>query len=200
MKKIILIGGAPATGKSTIAKRISKEYSISWISADFIRNWMKLVSSPDMFPDLFGFSDTAEEHYAKHSIAETIVMEEKRDRDVWKGVQGFIEKNKDWGSYVIEGITIHPSFIQNLQQGGYDIVPLFIIENNKQRMHDILYSRGLWGDSDEVKEIEKDYLVETNKYYKNEAIKYDLPYFEIADNRDATIAEIMTYLNDKLKK
>jgi 2-phosphoglycerate kinase len=41
MNKIILIGGAPACGKTTVAARLSRELGIPWISTDSIRHIMR---------------------------------------------------------------------------------------------------------------------------------------------------------------
>lgn len=38
---IILIGGAPTTGKTTLAKALSRVLGLPWISTDHIRAWMQ---------------------------------------------------------------------------------------------------------------------------------------------------------------
>ena len=94
MRKVILIGGAPATGKSTLAKELSKNFNCPWISADFIRSWMKTIVSKKEYPNLFRFANTtAEEHYKKYSVQETLDFEDLRDREVFNGVKKFILKN-----------------------------------------------------------------------------------------------------------
>ena len=42
-KEIILIGGAPTIGKSFLAKKLSEEMKIPWISTDTIREFMREV-------------------------------------------------------------------------------------------------------------------------------------------------------------
>jgi 2-phosphoglycerate kinase len=40
-RQIILIGGAPTVGKTSIAKLLSKHLGIPWISTDMIREIMR---------------------------------------------------------------------------------------------------------------------------------------------------------------
>jgi 2-phosphoglycerate kinase len=204
MKKIILIGGAPATGKTTLAKKLSKKYNCPWISTDFIRSWMKNIISKKDFPNLFHFSNiTAEEYYKKHTINETIKLEKLRDKEVFKGIKTFIEKNHNWDLFIIEGISIHPEFISKLKSKNYKIYPIFFIENNEERIKNILYTRGLWGDAktyeDWVKNIEQKYLLKTNSHYLKNCKKLKLPYFEIDKNRNKTIKKIIKHLDSKLR-
>ena len=203
-RRIILIGGAPATGKSVLAKKLSNEYGIPWISTDVIRDWMKTVVSKDKYPHLFNFTEiTAEEHYKKHSVAETIKFEKLRDQDVFKGIKSFIEKNDDWEECIIEGISLHPKFISQLNSEDYEIYPIFLVDNDEKRIKDILVTRGLWDDAhtyeDWVKDIEEEYLIKTNQYYMKECEKYKLKYFEIAEKRQETTKKIFTYLESKFK-
>lgn len=203
MKKIIIIGGAPTTGKTTLAKNLSKKYNCPWISTDFIRCWMKTLVSKKDFPHLFNFEDiTAEEHYKKYSIDETINLEELRDKEVFKGVKTFVEKNLNWDLFIIEGISVHPEFISELESKNCKVFPVFLIDNNKDRIKKILHTRGLWDDAhkykDWIKEIEQKYLEKTNFHYLEACKKLKIPFFEIKEDRNETISEIENYLSSKL--
>ncbi|MDA3836825.1 MAG: hypothetical protein PF542_04335, partial [Nanoarchaeota archaeon] len=196
MKQIILLGGAPTTGKTTLAKKLSKEYNCPWISTDFIRSWMKSIVLKKRFPHLFNFNNlTAEEHYKKYSIDETIALEKLRDKEVFKGIKEFIKINNDWDRFIIEGISIHPEFIKELSSNDYEVFPIFLIEKNKKRIKKFLYKRGLWDDAhkyeDWVKEIELEELVKTNLYYANECRLLNLPFIEIKEDYNETINEII---------
>lgn len=52
-RKIILIGGAPTVGRSTMAKFLSERLGIPWISTDQTRAIMQAVVSKDAYPALF---------------------------------------------------------------------------------------------------------------------------------------------------
>lgn len=202
MRNIILIGGAPATGKTTLAKFFSKKLNVPWISTDLIRSWMKSIVSKDDFPDLFNFVNiTAEEHYTKFDVLETINYEVARDKEVFKGVKSFIDSNDEWVSFIIEGISIHPDFVSQLSDD-FNIIPVFLIDENSARIKDIIYSRGLWDKagaySDWVKEIEIDYLIQTNTNYLESCKKNNLKFFLIDKDRNKTINEIASYLDTLL--
>lgn len=203
MRKVILIGGSPATGKSTLAKKLSKKFNCPWISADFIRSWMKTMVSKEEYPNLFKFTNTtAEEHYKKYSIQDTINFEDLRDREVFNGVKKFILKNDEWDLFIIEGISLHPKFISELKNKKLEIYPIFLIDNNKDRIREILFTRGMWGDADTyedwVKEIEQKYLIEINSRIMNDCKTLGLNYFEIKNNRQDTIDEIVSHLSKDL--
>ncbi|MFK7779579.1 MAG: hypothetical protein QM490_00290 [Candidatus Gracilibacteria bacterium] len=199
MKKILIIGGAPATGKSTLAKKLSKKYNCPWVSTDFIRNLMKTLVSKKDYPSLFNFANiTAEEHYGNnYNVEKSIKHEQERDEDVFKGVKSFILKNNDWDFFIIEGISIHPKNILELKSKDYEVFSIFLIDNNESRIRNILYSRGLWSKADTyedwIKELELEYLIKTNGNYLEESKKLNLPYFEIDVDRDKTINKIMSY-------
>lgn len=200
MKKIIIIWWAPATWKSTLAKKLSEKYNCPWISSDFIRAWMKTLVSEKEYPSLFNFSNiTAEEHYSNnYDVDKSIKLEQKRDEDVFKGIKSFIINNNDWDFYIVEGISIHPKNISELQLLNFEIFPIFLIDNDKDRIKNILYSRWLWDKADKyqdwVKEIELEYLIKTNLYYKQELEKLYLPYFEVQVDRDITVKEVIKFL------
>lgn len=199
---IILIGGAPATGKSTIAKMISRDLSVPWISTDFIRGWMKKISNKNDFPHLFHFTNTtAEQHYKKYTLKEIFDDGRKRDKTVFKGFLEFIRKNDShemWDSFIVEGISILPELVKKLETINCNIIPIFLIDEDEQRIREIVYKRGLWDDAntyaDWVKEKEIIYLKKVNDYYLKGCRKHNLRYFIIDKNREKTIKEINKHI------
>lgn len=195
---IYLISGAPCTGKTIIARELSNKLKIPWISTDFIRSWMQNLVSRKDHPNLFNFmGSSAEEYYKKHSIKEAINHEKKRDKEVFKGVQKFIEQNEEWDSFIIEGISLHPKFIKNLKIK-HKIKFVCLIDKDEKRIREIVYKRGLWGDaktySDWIKELEIKYLVKVNEYYLEECKKNNLKYFIIDKNISKTKKKVKEYL------
>ncbi len=191
-KKIIFIGGAPWTWKTRLAKNISDSKWIFYISCDLIRNWMKSITTKDKYENLFKFYWTAEEHYKKYSVDETIKMEEKRDWDVLEWVMNFIKLNKDWKSYVIEWITIQPIFVEKIKNKFENIKMdfIFLIDQDKDRIREIIYDRWLWWKEKWVKELEIEYLIKTNKKYLEELKKNNYNYYIIDKDRNKTISQI----------
>jgi 2-phosphoglycerate kinase len=64
-RKIILLGGMPTAGKTTIARQVSKHFDIPYISTDQIRTIMESVADPKVFPMLFSSGTYSAEEYRK---------------------------------------------------------------------------------------------------------------------------------------
>jgi len=194
MQKIIILSWAPWTGKSTLAKKIAKDFFCPFISGDFIRNWLQVLFKEDRKNNLFLLKWSAKEHYSKYSIEDTLEMEYKRDKEVFKWIKPFIEHNKDWDFYIMEWISFHPEFIWELDFNNIEIFPIFLVDQNYDRIKSILKTRWLWGIEHETKKIEAEYLKLANNNYLNEAKKYDLKYFILDMNRKKSIEEIKKYI------
>ncbi len=70
---------------------------------------------------------------------------------------------------------------------------VFLIDENKERIKEIIYTRGLWDDarkySDDVKEKEVEWVFAYNKWLKRETKRFSLPVVEVG-NRDSYIQEV----------
>jgi adenylate kinase family enzyme len=89
-KKIILIGGAAGTGKTTLAKKLSLEMGVPWISTDQIQAVVKSAMGETWIE--FGEGLSAEEVFQK---------EIERCEIVWRGVLAFIKHLYPWDACVI---------------------------------------------------------------------------------------------------
>ncbi len=206
MNKIILIGGAPTVGKSFVARRVSEELKLPWISTDGIREMMRKLVDKRSFPNLFHFSDTeltAEKYLTTHLPQEIVDNENAESRDVWKGVEAIIDTDYVWKNYIIEGIAVLPEFVNKINTIKHDIKPIFLIDENKERVRNVIFSRGLWGDantySDDVKEIEVQWVDLFNKYIESEAGKYGYLIYKLGD-RDEFTKNLIQELEDWLNK
>ncbi|VVB80042.1 2-phosphoglycerate kinase [uncultured archaeon] len=190
MKKVILIGGPPTVGKSYTANKIAKELKLSWISTDTIRGQMRKIVRKEDYPKLFlhenANSNMAIEFLSKKSPKEIVQHQNDESEEVWAGVKALIETDYPWDSFIIEGIAILPHLIKNLKSHK-EVKVLFLVDENKERIRKTIFTRGLWDDADKypdsVKEKEVDWVVEFNKYIKEEAKKYNLPIVEIKDQK-----------------
>jgi 2-phosphoglycerate kinase len=199
MKQIILIGWAPATWKSTLANSLSEHLCCPWLSGDFIRNWLQNILEKEKNNNLFIFKWTAKEHYQKFNIQETLDMEYKRDTEVFKWIKSFINNNNDWDFYIIEWISIHPDFVDQLASDKIKVIPIFIVDEDEKRVESILQTRWLWWKDPKTRKIEAQYLKLTNKYYLESSRKLDKKYFILDKKRENTLNEIKEYLENIIK-
>lgn len=190
-KQIILIGGAPTTGKSTIANMLSKHLGVPWISTDQIRQIMRSVANRNDYLELFnpeGY-DTAEKFHSEFSPEQIVEMEISQWKITWIGIKGFIEDAYPWtGSYIIEGSGILPSFVYDNFKDDLKIRPIFLIDEDTNRLRNVIFNRGLFGAaksySDEVKEKEVEWVKLFSEKIKEEAIACGYPLVEISKNDD----------------
>lgn len=188
MNKIIIIGGAPVVGKSFIARRLSEELKLPWISTDGIREIMRRIVKKEDFPQLFHLDEkeiTAEKYLSSHTPQQIIDSQNAESEDVWKGVEALIDTDYVWKDYIIEGVAILPSLVKSIDISKHNIKPVFLIDENKERIKNTIYTRGLWDDantySDEVKEIEVEWTVLFNKYIESETKKYGYKVYKIEE-------------------
>lgn len=191
-RKIILIGGAPATGKSYIAKKLADELKIPWISTDSIRGMMlRLVNEAD-YPALFYLNTRVSNEFIAHNSSQEVVRcQNEESLDTWKGVEAFIDSNYAynnilWDAFVIEGIAILPEIVAQKTKTNENLFPIFLADNNCSRIRKIIFERGLWSDAkkypDCIKEKEVEWVMAFNDFIRLETKKYGLPLLERTDD------------------
>ena len=202
MNKTILIGGAPTVGKSYFTRKIAEELKLPWISTDSIREAMRKLVMKEDYPELFHFADqniTAESYLSTHTPQQIVDSEVSESISVWKGVQAYLDTDYVWKQYLVEGVAIIPKLVTTLDKTKYDIKPIFLVDENEDRIRQVVYTRGLWDDaktySDSVKEIEVQWAILFNDYIKSEATKYGYDYHVIIDRDDS-----LTNLISEIKK
>lgn len=192
-KKIVLIGGAPTIGKSYLARRLAEELRLPWISTDSIREAMRQIVRREDYPDLFLFHDSTlvknpEEYLTGHTPQEIVTDQNAESVEVWKGVKAFIDTDYVWGSFIVEGVAILPDLVSLLTKENKSVRPVFLVDNNWDRVREVVFARGLWDDaekySDSVKEIEVEWVMSFNEWIIREAKKYQFPIVEITDRNN----------------
>jgi 2-phosphoglycerate kinase len=188
MKKALLIGGAPTLGKSHTARRIANELDFPWISTDTIRDQMRKLVRREDYPDLFIFygltTETAIDYLTKSPPEQIVEDQNKESAEVWKGVKALIETDKNWETAVIEGVALLPELVFKFSSDK-KIIPIFLIDDNKERIKETIFSRGLWDDAgkypDSVKEKEVEWVLVFNNWIKRKAKKYKLKIVDVGD-------------------
>lgn len=184
-RKIILIGGMPTAGKTTISRQVAQHYGLPSISGDQIRIIMQSVADKDKYPLLFsseGYS--AEEFLTQYTANEIAEMEFEQGREVWLGIKNFIEKDWVWrNGCVIEGVSILPSLVDELKHETREMKAVFLSDSNHERIKHVVYNRGLFDDartySDDVKDREVEWLKLFDQKLRQEATRTGYPIIEI---------------------
>lgn len=189
-KKIILIGGAPTVGKSTLAKSLSDKLNIPWVSTDQIRQIMRSATSRVQTPSLFNPEGYDAEKFLNEFSADQIVeMEIAQGEATWVGVKAFIEDAYPWiDSYIIEGIAILPHFVHKDMHNLKEVCPVFLVDSDADRVREVVFNRGLWDDArlypDELKEKEVEWVLKFNDHIVHATEKYHYPKIEVSKKFD----------------
>ena len=181
MKKIVLIGGAPLTGKTTLAKKLSKLNGAIVLQSDYVRSFMQKLLVDSTNSDLFyRFSLSPEELYSRFSPKEIFDFELAQAKEVQKGIRHLVKSHYRWDNLIIEGIAVTPEFatelVKEFQDTQFEIYFSHctdFIELSKR-----LQERGLWDQSNsyskKIKRQELAWVKLFNAYIIKETKKYNL--------------------------
>jgi 2-phosphoglycerate kinase len=182
--ELYLIGGAPCSGKSTYAKKLAQELNCSWISTDIIRDFMRTLVSPSQYPEFFdSVTLSAEEYYKKYSTSQVYPRELLESKITQPAITDFIAKLETydhWNQYIIEGIALTPEYIKTLNERFPHITinSKVLCLDDEREIKKRVYTRGLWDDApnypDWVKEIEIQWVLQANQWFKSETVKYSI--------------------------
>ncbi len=189
-RDIILIGGAPTTGKSTLAHNLARELDIPWISTDQIRDIMRAIADRKEYPLLFLPEEySAERFYAESSAEQIVAREIRQGKAVWPFVKRFIEREYTWEhGFVMEGINLLPSEIARDFGSNPHVKAVFLVDENRNTVRQFIFARGLMDDAhkypDDIKEKETDWSLLFAKTIKADAGASGYPFLDV--HRDET--------------
>ena len=183
-KKVILIGGAPCAGKSFLAHQLLDKLGIPWVSTDTIRDMMQEFAS-EKYPVLRAFEGDVEKYFNEHAPREIFEKHHEQSLAVWNGVMAWLRRNYNWKSYVVEGVAIIPEMVKRDLANDPRVKPIFLYDNNPERILDVIHTRGLWDDAgkypESVNKKEVEWVLIFNEWMKGECKKYGFPLIEVGD-------------------
>ena len=196
-KKIILIGGAPCAGKSFLAQKLLEKYDIPWVSTDTIRDMMKEFAPKDKYPVPREFEVDVEEYFRMHTPQQIFDKHHLQSLATWDGVKAWIKRNYNWKNYVVEGVAILPEMVKRDFANDPRIKPIFLLDSDKNRILDVIHTRGLWDDAgkypESVNAKEVEWVLIFNEWIKKECEKYGYPLIEVGD-RSTLLERCQKYL------
>lgn len=122
MGKVLLLGGSPMIGKSTVAKTISSRYGILNLSTDDIGEMLQTVVDINPMKDM-NYIDYYEHIDLDVQIREMCEYHGKIENAIMR----MIQIHSNWGaSMVIEGYAIYPKTFTNDNVEAICLLPLMI--------------------------------------------------------------------------
>ena len=111
--KVILIGGAPMTGKSAAARLVAAQLGYGCMSTDDIGQAIEAVTTPQSHPALHRMvGQDYREYYVARSITQLIADAEVRHAALWPALERIIVSHASWGTpLVLEGWALQPDAV-----------------------------------------------------------------------------------------
>lgn len=119
---IYLIGGAPRSGKTTLAKKLSDKLHIPWISIDTLETVIsKYVSKKDYtssFPKNILREQTKQSNdlmYSQYTDKEITRAYIRQARTSWPAIEAFVASEiRNNNNFILEGHQLHPKIVSTL--------------------------------------------------------------------------------------
>ncbi|GAB2176265.1 hypothetical protein [Dongia sp. agr-C8] len=192
----VLIGGAPAVGKSTAAAALAAHLGLPWISTDQIRDIMRTVADRGTHPKLFnpeGYD--AETLFDAFSAEQLVEIEVGQGEAAWTGIRALIERDYTWPQgFVVEGVNLLPHLIRRDLGAASDIRGVFVTDADPKRIRDVIFTRGIWDAAgrypDSVKEKEFAWVLRYDAWLKDQAGAHGFPVVAL-DKDDQDLGRIL---------
>lgn len=195
LERTYFIGGAPRIGKTILSTALAQKVGGHFVSTDSIRNAAKKACA-DENSDLFILNRTEhvpEEEWLKeyNELPQNVIDYQNRESTaLWPSIVSFCNSFcEDSVVHVVEGVALLPSLVSGMKNRPREV---FYIgntnETHSQSMLDFARSFPQWDwmgaskYSDEKIKAMANFVREMSLYFKNEAEKYDFPYYEVSDD------------------
>ena len=190
MSTIYYIGGAPRSGKSFVIQELITRKPMFAASTDAIRSAAKGVLKPNDNPKFFK-TERGEFGSEKHiSIMKNdpdlaLEYEVGEAEETWKSTQDFISYyQRDGKDAAIEGVGVLPKYLPDLE---YQFNAVFIVNLSDQTEVMLKHAKNHPEDwlnkySEETIRLFSSFNQLWNKYYAEQAKKYNQPLIEIDSN------------------
>jgi len=120
--KVILIGGPPSSGKSTLARTIAARLGYGCISTDDIGVSARAMTTAESYPSLHSMDSSNHRDYFIDNSAEWLVEDMMRGHaELWPAIEAIIEEHTiGYASdpIVIEGMALWPERVAALEYPG----------------------------------------------------------------------------------
>lgn len=195
LNRTYFIAGPPRVGKTILAYKLADKIRGHVVSTDAIRSAAKKACA-DKTGDLFRTNKdnalTEYEWISKHTENPEIMLEDqnKESAAFWSSIESFCNTFcEDSAIHIVEGVALLPYLVARMEHKPTHIV--YIGNTNADHIKSMIEFGQKFPEQDwmaamnyskERIEIMAKFVSAMSQYFKLEAEKYNLPYFEISDN------------------
>ena len=208
---IFLLGGTAGCGKSTTANILASRLEIVRSqSTDMLREVMRTMMPEQLMPVLHQSSFTAwrglpDQQEAKGQVSEELLVQGNRTQAdlLALAIEAVVERStRERVSLVLEGVHLHPAFIEKLENKTDSVViPIMLGVLKRKQLQQQIKRRSTnvpdRGAAHYLKHFEEIWGLQS--YLLSEADRANI-HITLNDSRDKTFAEIMRYTIAKLAK
>lgn len=205
---IYLIGGPPKCGKTTLAKRMSKEWGISWISSDTLENLAFAYSRKEdhstLFPHSYLRGDSNDEFYSHNTPEEIVQGYMEQSKTTYPAISMMVETYlTDKDNFIIEGYQVTPEIVSQVIKkfGNEHIKPAFLVKHDERKMLKDFHKSTTTNDwilrktKDEATFSKIARMIDCYaKHVEHETKKYDLPVYATDEDFEGTLKTVMSLL------
>jgi len=205
---IYFIGGPPKCGKTTLAKTMSKNLQIPWISSDTLENIVWAYTPKErheaLFPHGYLRGDSNDVFYAQHSADEVVQGYVEQSKATYDAISMMAETYlKDEDNFIVEGYQVTPEIVDRMQKkfGAKHVKAVFLIKKNIESLKNNFNKSTTPNDwilrkTKEPITFSKiaEMIALYAAYIEKEAEKYNLRVIETDTDFTSSLAEAMRYL------
>lgn len=209
---IYLIGAPPRCGKTTLAKKMSKQMKIPWISCDTLdsvsRVYIPKEKIKEKYPYSFlrkkGGARNNDNFYSMYPPSKIISALKKQSQTVYPAIDAVIASEiADGNDYIIEGCHIAPGFAQKMidKYGKQNVRAIFLAKFDENKFAVDVHKSTTPNDWLLVLTKKQETFVKVgkmvsdySKYFEKEAKKFGLKIFCMDENFDKQIDCAIDYL------
>lgn len=209
---IYLIGGPPRTGKTVLAKKLSKKTKIPWLSCDTLDAITQEYTPEEKWREKYPYSFLRrkgkmrgnDEFYNTYSPAQIINVLKQQAESVHKAIDTAIAcEIADGNDYIIEGYHIIPSFAQKMikKNGKQNVRAVFLAKFDANKFAKDVHKSTTPNDWLIVLTKKPETFVKVgkmvslySKYFEKEAKKFGLRVFNADKDFNDQIDGVIKYL------
>jgi 2-phosphoglycerate kinase len=162
--RVILIGGAPMVGKTTVAYRLAATLGYGCLSTDDLGEALRAITTKDSHPHLHPMEGyDYREYYITHSLDTLIADVTLEHQALWPAVQRVIHKHATWGTpIVMEGWSLWPERVRQLRLPS--VHALWLVAQEETLRERVVQARAFYGGASDEEAMRHQYLARSFWY------------------------------------